>query len=234
MAFSFNDLYGKKELPKQQQMGGLGNKLYQYNQRMIYEENEKMEMLQRFMGRERTAPTAPPAEEPVGSNPPAPAIAGEELNEYEQLAKEIGFAPPHLDVERFKAHLAELGLRVYDRAKVKAYLDQEWGKATSTFSGTRVPWCWRPMREADRRNNAFSLMDTDQVMPGLAAYDKAVPMPVLMTVKNILEKFPDAKFYICDLVREHEQPQNKDPFLMVEVGSESFIVERWDEPKYRE
>lgn len=167
----------------------------------------------------------------------APGEDREFLDEYAAVAAELGFNPAGMVVERFKNFLAEEGIQNFDVQKVADYMDQEWGLPEQrdwTQGGPAAKWCWRPMREADRMANwNFILTRNNIVAHGLAAYTKAIPLPVLLTAKKILNAFPDAKFFVCDLVSEHEKPKNKDPFLLVIVGGKSFCVEKWDEPRFR-
>lgn len=191
-----------------------------------------------------------PAEEPAFGPPvdlPAPTavaseVPAEELRAYVAVAEAIDFKPTHLVRERFRQTLAEAGLRRYDRKAVAAYLDHLWGCARTIpiagqFSNRHVPWGWRPLRVADVTDGAgsmiFSPTNTNRILVGVEPYNKPVPLPVLLTVQRLLAAEPSAKFYVSDLLQEHEQPANRDPFLMVVVGGEAFIVERWDEPSFR-
>ena len=53
---------------------------------------------------------------------------------------------------------------------------------------------------------------------------------MLLTVKAIVDAVPGAQFFVSDEMQGQRIP---DPFLMVVVAGETFIVERWDEPAFR-
>ncbi|MBU6430224.1 MAG: hypothetical protein KGR26_14505, partial [Cyanobacteria bacterium REEB65] len=62
-------------------------------------------------------------------------------------------------------------------------------------------------------------------------YKKPIPMPVLLTVREISKAFPSAQFFVSDEASEMPGAP-KDPFLLVRLHGENFIVERWDEPGF--
>lgn len=195
------------------------------------------------------------------------AVASSEadvLDEYERLAAGIGFAPVALRVERMRMLLAELGLYIYERAKVEAYLTSKFGREKHFEMNQSATWCWRPMRAADlavtkqqpvvdetgtpsgwitvgstfggtvfNQPSVPSVLVNGQVLRVGPTYAKPVPMPVLATVARLLEKVPDAKFFISDETTLAER--FKDPFLAVQLpGSEElYVIERWDEPSFR-
>lgn len=169
------------------------------------------------------------------------------LAQYNEAATAIGFAPPALAVERFKALCAEYGIRHYDRAAVKAYLDVKYGGESKTvmmrvydpsierrveMPADRATWGWRPLSGAGeglRRMPPAS----DWCLDGAANYDKPIPYPVLLTAQRIKQVAPSAVFYASDEIREADMPAVRDPFLGVRIGGEFFIVEKWDEPEFR-
>jgi hypothetical protein len=53
---------------------------------------------------------------------------------------------------------------------------------------------------------------------------------VLLTIKAIRDAAPSAHFYVSDEFTKERIP---DPFLLVEVAGEQFVIERWDEPSFR-
>lgn len=63
---------------------------------------------------------------------------------------------------------------------------------------------------------------------GIATYRQAIPSPVIDTMCDIKERFSEAEFFISEV---NNYP---DPFLKVVLLGRSFIVEKWDEPAYRE
>jgi hypothetical protein len=181
---------------------------------------------------------------PAPAGRPVSVDASLELDAYQDVASELGFQPTVLVEERFRAFLATKGFPVYDYAEVAAYLTDQYGppvprevKPTDwdqrRFSAT---WGWRPLRQADASRgagiNIWGFQHNGVVMIGSAPYHKAVPLPVLLTARDIVREFPDAQFFVSDEIRPQDIPL-LDPFLMVTVAGKSFIVERWDEPSFR-
>ena len=159
-------------------------------------------------------------------------VAGSEdtslLEQHAQLSERLGVAPisqGELLRRSFKSALSEWGLRRYEGAQVRAFLTYQYG---------RKDWCFRPLREADRREHA-QWWDEDlsrgAIQTGLRVYAKPIPMPVLLTIDRIVERFPSAKFYVSD---ERRPSDVSDPFLLILIDEEEYIIERWDEPNYRE
>lgn len=181
-------------------------------------------------------------------------------DEYRQLSEKLGVT--HLMAATatenkqalFIAALAEMGLRQYDPAVVKAYLNTKYTEA----------WGFRALRQKDyerdghgyitrdsRSDNRLILRqssnqswDSDRAIFWAPAhngfiiggqdrelYSKPVPMPVLLTVQRIVEKFPEAKFYVSDKANVQIEP--RDPFLLVVHLDQQYIIERWDEPSFR-
>lgn len=199
-------------------------------------------------------------------------------DEYLALANELGVNASALTHERAVASLestvAEMGLRVYDRPQVEAYLTKHYGAPRQRpWPGERetlATWAWRPLMKPQTATAPLPMPPTitssalgvsgaglaemqsqmlqafggwvgrvghaknGDVASELRAYDKPVPMPVLLTVKAIRTKHPDARFYVSDELHEQEAAPIRDPFLMVVLGGVHMIVERWDEPNYRE
>lgn len=62
----------------------------------------------------------------------------------------------------------------------------------------------------------------------LARYTQAIPSPVIDTMIWVKEEFPSATFSISEVKRY------PDPFLMVTLHGREYIIEKWDEPGYRE
>lgn len=101
---------------------------------------------------------------------------------------------------QLRQFLADNGIGVYPAKSVRRYMDSitPWG----------YEWGWYPLSS-----------------PGyyLPAYDKPIPVPVLMTMALIREKFGmDVMFEVTD-IREKSKP---DPFLRVRVKSTdtAFII----------
>jgi hypothetical protein len=199
------------------------------------------------------------------AHPVAPALNSDapDLDAYFEVAQAIGFEPPIILKERFRRTLASTGLPVYSRYDVARYLDRQYGQGRPD----RPTWGWRPMRPADVQSPVAEVKNNDALLRGFASYEKAIPLPVLITVQRLLADFPGARFFVSDDVKPSEIPQPPappvaapeaaktrttfesgrieyeqfiawrgdidDPFLMVEVADELFIVEKWDEPGFR-
>jgi len=154
--------------------------------------------------------------------------------DYAALAKKVGFTPTPLSESNIAGRLGKLGLREYDAEAVEAYLNEQYadkrGWFARRFDHKDLFWIWRPLREADRNQDRW-LTRNGEICWHVEPYDKPVPYPVLLTVENILDVFPRANFFVSDEVRDADRIS--DPFLMTVIGKLQFIVERWDEPKFR-
>lgn len=148
--------------------------------------------------------------------------------EYHRVAQKLGLAIGAR--ERAWARLQPLVETVYEEGKVSAYL-KKIAPRTQEFDGEdyymrRCNVAWVNLLEVG------TLLDEDfspyKSTPPVQ-YTKAVPFPALLTVERIKETIPEAGFYVSDFI---EVPR-ADPFLLVVVGGERFIVERWDEPSFR-
>lgn len=170
----------------------------------------------------------------------ATGLSAEDYAEYQRVATKVGFAPRGLKSDALRQFLREAGMRVYPLGAVQAYLDGKYGVADDRH-GAR--WVWKPLRSADgytreqRDAHAQYIWLVKHAVNGVVAreqapYGKPVPLPVLLTVERIVEKFPDALFFVSD---EYKAPAVPDPFLAVVYGedSEPVVVERWDEPQFR-
>lgn len=138
--------------------------------------------------------------------------------DYFELAKKLG-VPTNL-----QGVIQHLNLRVYNTQHVVQYLDEAFRSVAETH-GWEHGWVWRPLRKKDAVTSRSFNESADP-------YTKAVPYAVLKTVEAIQEHCPTAKFFVSD---ERRRSDEKDPFLMVtaDEGRTLFIVERWDEPKFR-
>lgn len=170
----------------------------------------------------------------------ADGLSAEQLAEYQRVAAKVGFAPRGLKSDALRQFLRDEGISVYASDAVKKYLDQKYGK-----EGERgATWVWKPFRTADgesaeERSNRFNggwgmprHSRNGSIGREQSVYGKPVPLPVLLTVERILDKFPDAHFYVSD---EYTAPPIADPFLAVVYGEDSdpVVIERWDEPTFR-
>lgn len=134
---------------------------------------------------------------------------------YEQLAKRAGFnfADRALDTYRqqtrarqFRHFLSENGITVYDHNKVWMYMN------SITPSGQT--WRWYGVTKAGDWGRA---------------YTRIIPEAVLLTMIKIREAFLDVEFEVTD----YETPR-PDPFLRCRIpDSEWYIIEKWDEPRFR-
>ncbi len=148
-----------------------------------------------------------------------------EAEEYLAIAKAVGLDDDLgylLDI-RLREVLVEENIHVYDYDKVAAFLDAKIGNK----------WKWLPLRQLDSEefpggNWGHEVAGTRRVY-GNQRYNRAIPLPVLLTVKKIAERIPEARFYVSGVDRD------ADPFLCVTTKLlHTYVVERWDEPDYRE
>lgn len=153
----------------------------------------------------------------------APAI-------YISMANSIGLDGPQTDEARLLQIIFDQELKVYDPAKVDAYLYRE-----ALKQGAQVRWVWKPMRSKDLESaKAASYRQFDAGYVAGAQYAKPLPLRVLAGVKEILERMPDAVFLVSDF--EVVRP---DPFLavtskkLIEQGK-LWIINCWDEPGFED
>jgi hypothetical protein len=180
-----------------------------------------------YRARERvTAPTRPPAKAPtstttIGEAQPIDAA-------YAALVAELGVNSAAVDLERFKALVPELGLHVYDRAEVTEYLHCQYKVPPGDLT-SHVVWGWRPLRAIDQAPGALHQFN-GRIQKAAPLYAKPIPYPVLLTVKAVVDACPSARCYVSDEMGELKIP---DPFLLVAIAGEQFVIERWDEPAFR-
>lgn len=150
----------------------------------------------------------------------------EPSEEYVQISKKLGINKIPLRLLELAKVVREETLGVYSYEEVARYLDKQVEKlASARLESWRsfYEWRWHPVKEySSRHYRAGSHFET-------SIYNKPIPPEVLPTIAKIVERFPDAEFYVTD-IREY-----KDPFLGVTVpGSETlFVIERWNEPSFR-
>lgn len=156
------------------------------------------------------------------------SLDAEFTEQYRSLAADLGLNAQALDSERFKGFISERGLTVYSRPQVDEYLHHKYALPKSNVTSL-VQWGWRPLRAVDQVKGHADAKN-GVVQRGATPYSKPIPYPVLLTVKDIRDSFPSARFYVSDEMHAERIP---DPFLLVEIGGESFVVERWDEPAFR-
>jgi hypothetical protein len=173
----------------------------------------------------------------------------EDVNEYLSLADRLGFECADVDAIRLRHLLAAHGITLHDRARVKAALDQECGGEFAAPSplGTDDPlpaWGWRPLRRRDigsREGRAHGLSPrSGEILASRVTYDKALPLGVLRTAVRVHEQFPEARFFVSDVVRwteralldgcdsPHDRSLNE-PYLAVQLTARGdlFVVDSW-------
>jgi hypothetical protein len=148
-----------------------------------------------------------------------PELDGETRDEYLRVAAAIGLTEsPAVQAERMRVVLQSENIRCYDDAQVHRFLDHKLGKGK---------WVWSPLRASDLEHRR-GWQDGAGVRFGSSIYSDKVPLPVLLTIEKIHASCPDAHFYVSS------NQTDEDPFLYVTAGVRGYIVERWDEPNFRE
>lgn len=153
--------------------------------------------------------------------------------EYLALAERLGMgdAPAIVQQKLLNALIAE-GVSRYSFSSVHEYLLGMAKKAGA------IGVVWKPLRKKDGLVWAGSdewgwNHGSARIKVVNTVYDKAVPMPVLMTVENIEKRLGSDVtaygFLVSDFAVE-----NGDPFLMLSSRRGCWIIERWDEPSYRD
>lgn len=149
---------------------------------------------------------------------------------YNTLAEKIGIAARERGQSTLARYLAENSIPVYSQEAVERYMDK------------KGYWAWFPLRKADMPPTAGNIWVLKRKTPTNYAslygaskatqYQEAVPYPVLLTVESIVEKFGKDALFLIAALDEHP-----DPFLACMLHSEfgrMFIIERWDEPGFRD
>lgn len=169
----------------------------------------------------------PPAKEPTSTSSLG---AAEDIDaEYAALVAELGVNSAAVDLETFKALVPRAGLRIYNRPEVQEYLHCKYSVPVGNVTGY-VHWGWRPLRAVDRGVGKATRSENGVVQRGAEIYAKPIPFPVLLTVKAVRDACPSAQFFVSDEMQAEKIP---DPFLLVVVAGEEFVIERWDEPGFR-
>lgn len=161
------------------------------------------------------------------------------LKQHAALCNKLGiYSTAAADISRteFEQALSEWGLRQYDRKQVAAYLTSQYGPPREGRSGrpAQATWGYRPLMAQDAYNLGAQYITANGVVCNggtVTSYVKPVPLPVLLTVEKIAERFPKAEFFVSD---ELTVTEVKDPFLLVRHAGKDYIIERWDEPGYTE
>jgi hypothetical protein len=153
-----------------------------------------------------------------------PDLSAEEFTEYQRVASAIGLDTQEaIFNERMQHCCAINGFRRYDGVQVENFLHSKLGKGKWEWMGLRI--C-----DVEHLGGWVSTTTVPHVPFSRKQYGRKVPLPVLLTVQRVLEEVPDAHFYISGIPGVDD-----DPFLKVtRQNGNSFIIERWDEPDFRE
>lgn len=169
------------------------------------------------------------------------------LDEYEQLAKELGVASPDLNIERFKRFLFEKDIPIFNLAEVISYMDEKSAKESKEKAG----WLWRPLREKDQlpgvtfgeasardHNNKIHRVSCDHYQgpterivnhydgsgpflyrsSGNPVYDRTPPLHALKRIATIEKEYPEkVAFFVSDYAPEPAITFYPDPFLMAVI-----------------
>jgi hypothetical protein len=190
----------------------------------------------------------------VGPRPEDGLLAlcnGELADEYLRLADGFGLTSPQIEAVRLRHLLAAQGTTLYDRSRVKEYLDRKCGgefvRPAKPTTGDRATatWGWRPLRPQDVRSNVKTglrslPLRSDEILETRDVYDKPLPLEVLKTAVCIQQQFPHGRFFASDRLRSrernplHEKPSARETsldnfFLAVQLSAqgELLIVETW-------
>jgi hypothetical protein len=167
-------------------------------------------------------PEPDPVIEPTKRWRPTVTLSKEEATEYESVANTLGIlANTALVKERLARCLRDNNLECYADYQVVRFLNAKLGKGK---------WCWAGLRQCDVDHLRGWSTGESKIPFADKQYGRAVPLPALLTVKAITEAMPEVYFYVSE-----SKAENEDPFLLVtnrDLGQ--YIVERWDEPDFRE
>jgi hypothetical protein len=175
--------------------------------------------------------------------------AVEDVNEYLTLADRLGLECADVDALRLRHLMAAHGITLHDRARLKNAFDQQCGGefAAPSLGGVDDPlpaWGWRPLRRRDvgsREARAHGLSPrSGEILGSRATYDKALPLGVLRTAVRIQEQFPEARFFVSDVVRWTDRARSNacesspdrsfdEPYLAVQLTARGdlFVVDSW-------
>jgi hypothetical protein len=165
---------------------------------------------------------------PSRLSPPTPTTVAPEMDaemreEYLKTAEALGISDsPAILSERIRIALQEENITTYKGKDVAEYLNQELGRGQWEWAGVRP--C-----DVDHLVGWVAHHGPHDVDFSRSRYAGEIPLPVLLTMQKILAKVPEAHFYISE-----KEKSKDDPFLLVTGRHiDNFIVERWDEPKFR-
>ena len=177
-----------------------------------------------LLTRSRALLSIPALSEPARSV----AVAVEEpSDEYVRLSQHLGINKIPLRLVELAKVVREETLGIYPYEDVVRYLDKQVEKLAGSRSDrwhSFHEWRWHPVKEySSRHYRSGSRFDA-------SIYNKPIPQEIVPIIARIANRFPDAEFYVTDI------QEFNDPFLGVTVpGSDTlFVIERWDEPAFRQ
>lgn len=238
MALSMSDILRTGSLLSKESaqlgLGNLQNGLYstsnpfgQLNQADLWRDIDRI-IAANPQGLTQTKTVATLTAEEVDSS--AKAVDPEALPEeaYLQLAAELGLDSPAIEEAKLLKVLHEEAVGIFNYEKVDTYLQQMAQK-----QGARTYWVWKPLRSKDRDKFSGPL-GGGAVRYSPKVYQHAVPLPILMTIKKIADKMPEAVFFCSDY-----EVQRPDPFIGVStqalfIEGKIWVIERFNEPGFRE
>lgn len=166
-----------------------------------------------------------PAPFPASGPMRDPKMAPDEMDEYVRVAAEIGVdCCTDLVREKLIRCLREENIHRYQNDQVVNYLDDQLG----------ADWEWRGLRTVDVEHLSGWWMNKTEKQRRIdfskQPYRGAVPLPVLLTVQKIQKAVPEVFFYVSA-----PKDNDGDPFLAVtNRWLDVYVVERWNEPNFRE
>ena len=119
----------------------------------VVKTEDEMAMMPPMLDTEIDLPTMLPVRKAAQKLAPKPIQATPEadLQEYTNLASELGLDVPNLEIERFKAFLQAKDIPVFNLKEVVAYMDEKAAKESKDKAG----WQWHPLRAKDNRSMWF-------------------------------------------------------------------------------
>lgn len=174
-----------------------------------------------FWNKQRESAVIEPQPQPIAVSVP------DSLESYISAAKAAGITDdsPIIAEARLVDAIKHNNISCYDYDAVDMYLRKQMPNG----------WSWTPLGQSDSDDrNTFPAVSNwyfGAITPR-RLYNKPVPLPVLNTVAILRDAVGTAlRCYVSD-----ELENWGDPFLMVRVhlGQRVFIVERWDEPGFRD
>ncbi len=145
------------------------------------------------------------------------------LPAYEEACSKLGYYPDDLHGLKLKQFLFENEIPLYDYDHVIKYLGH-----IAADDETHI--CWKALRGSDgcsylQLRSPYGDRLVQKKQSGI--YKKIVPLRVLETISLIQGSYPDAKFYVSELVNF------PDPFAAVSITEGTLhVFACWDEPGF--